>query len=161
MTPLAWLVAPAVPFTVAFYFLLAARASRAVPTSAVVGQATVGAGVVSLALSPILPGGVAGLLVPSAHDLLFLVALGLTSFFLAAVFYFKAIELAGLLLPALLMATIPLFTVVVQLAAFSTTPTEVALLGIPIAVAGGILALRGAHPGWTPTYEVAGELTAK
>ncbi len=149
---LAWLVVAAVPLTVAFYFLLTARTNRAVPMAAVVGQSSVAAGLISLALSPLLPGGVAGLAVGSAHDALLLAVLGLTSFLAAPWVYFKAVERAGLLLPALLMATIPLFTLLFEAVAFGARATPLALLGVPLAVAGGFLAVQGTHPGWTPTY---------
>jgi drug/metabolite transporter (DMT)-like permease len=78
--------------------------------------------------------------------------LGITSFFLGPYLYFRAIEWAGLLLPALLMATIPVFTLFLALAAFHTAPVLLGLVGIPVAVVGAALALRGSHPGWTPNY---------
>jgi len=148
----AWLVAPTVALSVAFYFLLTAKANMSVPTSAVVGQASIAAGLVSLALGPLLPGGWGGLWVPSIDDLALLVGLGVTSFFIAPLLYFVAIERAGIFLPALLMATIPVFTLVVDLAAFHVGVSPLALLGVPIAVAGGLVAVRGSHPGWEPSY---------
>ncbi|MCI4339774.1 MAG: DMT family transporter [Thermoplasmata archaeon] len=151
-----WLVAPTVPITVAFYFLLSARASLTTPLSGIVGQSMLVAGVGTLLLSPLLPGGAPGLGVGSARDALLLVGLGLTSFFLADVFYFKAIELAGIFLPALLMATIPVFTLLVAVLVLGQSSTWLALAGIPIAVGGGLLALRGSHAAWTPSYEGAG-----
>lgn len=161
ITGWAWLVAPAIPFTVAFYFLLTARVNREIPTAAVVAQASLAAGLLSIALSPLLPGGAAGLVVPSWSDAALLVGLGLGSFVIAPMLYFVAIERAGLLLPALLMATIPLFTVLVEFVAFRVVPSDIALLGVPIAVVGGFLSVQGSHPGWTPSYASAGERTAK
>jgi drug/metabolite transporter (DMT)-like permease len=152
ITGWAWLIAPAVPLTVAFYFLLSARENRRIPMAAVIGQATLAAGLLTVAVSPFLPGGFGGLGLADGHDALFLVALGLSSFFVAPLAYFRAIELGGLLLPALLMATIPVFTLLVELAAFHVVPAWLALLGIPIAVLGGALAVRGGHVGWTPVY---------
>lgn len=157
----AWLVAPAVPLSVAFYFLLTAQANRGAPAYAVVGQASLAAGLISVALSPWLPGGVAGLGVASPGDAALLVGLGVTSFFLAPWFYFAAVERAGLLLPALLMATIPLFTLLVEFLGFGQGATLIALLGVPIAVIGGFLASQGSHPGWTPTYRATAEGDAK
>ena len=154
---LAWLIAPAVPLTVAFYFLLTARENRDVPTHAVVGQSSLAAGVISLAVAPLLPGGVSGLLVPSLRDAVLLGGLGVTSFFIAPLLYFVAIERAGLFLPALLMATIPVFTLVVELLAFGIGAAPLALVGVPIAVAGGFLAVQGSHPGWKRTYGTGGE----
>ena len=150
-----WLVAPTVPITVAFYFLLSARASVATPMSGIVGQSMLVAAAGTLLLSPVLPGGAGGLDVASVRDALLLIGLGLTSFFLADVFYFKAIELAGIFLPALLMATIPVFTLVVAVLVLGQSSTWLALTGIPIAVFGGLLALRGSHAAWTPSYDPA------
>jgi len=147
-----WLVAPVVPLTVALYFLLSARASMRVPSDAVLAQSMLVAAFGSIALSPLLPGGVQGLGVGSLHDAVFLIVLGLTSFFLAQVLYFKAIELAGIFLPTLLMATIPVFTLIVAVTVLGETSTWIALAGIPIAVGGGLLAMRGSHPAWTPSY---------
>jgi hypothetical protein len=150
-----WLVAIGVPLTVALYFLFTARASRTVPVSAVNAQALLAGALGTLLLAPLFPGGFASLSIPSLHDAAFLVALGLTSFFLAVLLYFRAIEVAGLLLPATMMATIPLFTVLVTYVAFGDVPTQLALLGIPMAVVGGLLALRGSHEAWTPDYATA------
>jgi hypothetical protein len=150
-----WLVAPGIPITVGLYFLLTARASLTVPVTAVNAQSLLAGGLGALLLAPLFPGSLASLNVPSLHDALYLVALGLTSFFLAILLYFRAIEVAGLLLPATMMATIPLFTVLVTFVAFGDVPTQLALLGIPIAVIGGLLALRGSHEAWTPEYTAA------
>jgi drug/metabolite transporter (DMT)-like permease len=147
-----WLVAPLVPLTVALYFLLSARASLRTPSDAVLAQSMIVAGFGAIALSPLLPQGVGGLGVGSVHDAAFLVILGLTSFFLAQVVYFKAIELAGIFLPTLLMATIPVFTLVVAVTVLGESSTWLALAGIPIAVAGGLIALQGSHAAWTPSY---------
>lgn len=148
----AWLVAPTVTITVAVYFLLTARANVRLPGSAVVAQATLGAAGLSALVSPLLPGGTGGLGIASPLDLLLVIGLGVTSFFLAPYIYFRAIEYAGLLLPALLMASIPVFTLFLSWAAFHTAPVLLGLLGIPLAVLGAALALRGSHPGWTPDY---------
>jgi len=148
----AWLVAPLVPLGVAFYFLLTARANIRLPGTAVVAHATLGAAALSIFASPLLPEGVHGLAIVSPLDLVLVAGLGVTSFFLGPYLYFRAIEWAGLLLPALLMATIPVFTLFLALAAFHTAPVLLGLLGIPIAVVGAALALRGSHPGWTSDY---------
>ncbi|MCI4317796.1 MAG: DMT family transporter [Thermoplasmata archaeon] len=147
-----WLIAFAVPIAVAVYFLASARASRKTPMTAVVGQATLAGGVAGLFLAPLLPGGVHGLLVTSPVDVGVLVALGVSSFFFAPLLYFRAIELAGLMLPALLMATIPVFTLFLSLAVLGTIPPWLAILGVPIAVVGAIFALQGDHTPWSPEY---------
>jgi len=157
----AWLVAPLVPLAVAFYFLLTAQANVRLPGSAVVAHATLGAAVLGALTSPWLPGGATGLGIANPTDLVLVAGLGVTSFFLGPYLYFRAIEWAGLLLPALLMATIPVFTLFLALAAFHTAPVLLGLLGIPVAVLGAALALRGSHPGWTPRYAAEGSSSGK
>ena len=88
-----------VPASVALYFLASARANRRLPSPAVVGQATLGGGLIGVVLSPLFPGGFASLAIPSVGALLLLVALGVTSFYLGPVLYFWAIERAGMILP--------------------------------------------------------------
>lgn len=148
----AYLVAPAVPLLVAFYFLVTARANIRMPATVVVAHATLGAAGICLLISPLLPGGSAGLGIASPTDAILLAGLGVTSFFLAPYLYFRAIEWAGLLLPALLMSTIPVFTLLLSEAAFRSAPAWLGVLGIPIAVVGSVLSLRGAHPGWAPSH---------
>jgi drug/metabolite transporter (DMT)-like permease len=152
LTAVAALVAALLPFVVAIYFLSAAQENRRTPTSAVVAHATVLAAVGSVILSPLLPGGFGGLAIGSARSLVLLVALGTTSFFVAPAMYFRAIEEAGLVLPAVLMASIPVFTLFLSVALFGQVPPWLGIVGVPVAVAGAALALQGAHPPWTRHY---------
>ncbi len=147
----AWLVTPTVPVLVAVYFLYTARANRSVPVAPLLGFCTLIAGIVGVALSPLLPGGLLGLLPPSVEDLGVVIALGLTSFFLAPYLYFRAIALAGLVLPAMLMTGIPIFTLFLDLVVFGSVPPLLGLIGVPVALAGSLLALRGPHPPWAPS----------
>ncbi|MCI4325447.1 MAG: DMT family transporter [Thermoplasmata archaeon] len=155
LTDAAAAVAVLVPFVVAVYFLSAAQENRRLPTSAVVAHATVFAALAALLVLPFVPGGLPGLGIPSVTAGLLLAALGLTSFFVAPALYFRAIEEAGIVLPAVLMATIPVFTLLLSAALFREVPPLLALVGIPLAVVGAILALQGAHPAWTRTYGTA------
>ncbi|MGI0131704.1 MAG: DMT family transporter [Thermoplasmata archaeon] len=148
----AWLVAPAVPVTVAVYFLLAARASLKVPMDAVIAQVTLASGGVAVILAPLLPGGLSGLVVTSPADAAVLIALGITSFFFAPLLYFAGIERVGLMLPALLMATIPIFTLLLSWLVLRELPPWIAILGVPVAVLGAALASRGEHRPWSPEY---------
>jgi drug/metabolite transporter (DMT)-like permease len=152
LTGVALVVAPLVTIVVAFYFLASAQASRKLPSSAVVSQSILGGGLLGLLVSPLMPGGAAGLLIDTPFDLGLVAALGVTSFFLAAFFYFGAIERAGLILPAMLMASIPIFTVILSALLLGFQAPIVALLGIPIAVAGAVLALQGVHVPWRSEY---------
>lgn len=161
LSGVAWLVAPAVPVLVAFYFLLSAKANQRTPMTAIIAQSTLGAAFLGVLASPLLPGGAGGLWVPDPVDVALLAVLGVTSFFLGPYLYFRAIELAGLLLPALLMSSIPVFTLAISVVAFGTSPVLLGLAGIPIAVVGSVLALRGSHPGWAPEYDAPAGAAAK
>src|SRR5208282_6418857 len=77
-----WLAVVGVPVTVAFYFLLTARANRTLPPSAVVGQSMLAAGVLTLVVAPLFPGGWHGVVAVTPLPALLLVLCGLTSFFL-------------------------------------------------------------------------------
>jgi drug/metabolite transporter (DMT)-like permease len=85
-------------------------------------------------------------------DLGLVIVLGLTSFFVAPYLYFRAIETAGMVLPAVLMATIPVFTLLLSALLLSNIPPIIGLLGIPVAVFGAVLALQGDHAPWTTSY---------
>ena len=152
-----WLVVPTVPITVAFYFLLCARANVRTPASVVVGQSMLASGLVLVLLAPAIPGGWAGLVaVGPASSWALLAALGLTSFFLAPVIYFIAIARAGLVIPPMLMTGIPVFTLLLSATVLHLGLPLIAALGIPVAVAGGLLTLRGeaSHPSTVPAPSV-------
>ena len=140
----AWIIAPLLPIAVAAYFLLTARASRTVSYETLVTHSTIGAALAAVALTPLFPGGFAGLVV-APIDLLFLAILGITSFFLAPFLYFRSIRVAGLVLPAILMAAIPVFTLILSYFILGSIPPLIAALGIPIAVVGAVLAFRGLY----------------
>lgn len=140
--PLGWLVVPVVPLTVAFYFVLSARATEGRDGSGVVAQSMFGAGLLALAISPLVPGGASGLLAVPPLPLALLAVNGVVSFFLAPLCYFRAIARVGLVLPPMLQTGIPVFTLVFSVIFLALVPTPLALLGIPVAVVGGALTLR-------------------
>jgi len=145
-----WTVVVTVPLSVAFYFVLSARAGATTPVSVVVAQTMVGAALVTAAVSPLVPGGPRALLAVGVVPLVLLLANGLLSFFVAPVLYFRAIERAGLVLPPLLMTGIPVFTLLLSAAVLGIAPAPLALLGVPVAVLGGVVALTsgaGSSPG--------------
>lgn len=152
ITGWAWVAAPSVPIVVALYFLFTAKTSQRVPMTALVGQATLLATLFAVAISPALPGGLAGLVPPSAVDVALIIAVGVTSFYLGPYLYFLAVEQVGLVLPALLMTAIPVFTVLLGVLVDRTLPPWLSLAGIPVATAGAVLALRGPHEPWGPQY---------
>jgi drug/metabolite transporter (DMT)-like permease len=141
--PLGWIVVPAVPLSVAGYVLLAARASERSPASAVVGQSVLASGLVLVVLAPAIPGGWSGLVPEGWEPWTILTALGMTSFFAAPLLYFAAIGRAGLFLPPMLMTGIPVFTLLLSAIFLHLSLPLIALLGIPVAVMGGVLVIRG------------------
>jgi drug/metabolite transporter (DMT)-like permease len=137
------LVVPAIPITVAVYFLLCARENERTPPLAVVSQSMLGAGVLGLLLSVALPGGAQGLLSVPWPALGILAVVGLTSFALAPLLYFRAIADVGMVIPPMLMTGIPVFTLLLSATLLHLTVPLIAALGVPIAVGGAILTLRG------------------
>ena len=150
---LGWLVVIAVPVAVAFYFVLSARAGATAPVAVVVAQSMVCAAVGAAVLSPLLPGGVAALVTVGAVPLALLLVNGLLSFFVAPLLYFRSIERAGFVFPPMMMTGIPVFTLLLSAAVLGIPPATLALLGVPVAALGGIVALTaGARdpPGHPP-----------
>jgi drug/metabolite transporter (DMT)-like permease len=141
--PLGWVVVPAVPISVAAFVLLAARTNESAGPTAVVGQSTLASGLAMVALAPVIPGGWSGLAPVGGGPWIILVALGLTSFFAAPLLYFAAIGRAGFLLPPMLMTAIPVLTLLLSAAVLHIGLSLVAALGIPLAILGGLLAIRG------------------
>ena len=148
---LGWAVVVAVPVLVALFFLLSARAGARSPVSVVVAQAMVAAAIGAVAVAPWLPGGWRAVGTIASVPLLLLLANGLLSFFLAPWLYFRSIERAGLVFPPMLMTAIPVFTLFLSAAVLGIPPAPLGLLGVPVAVVGGLLALsaggRAPRPG--------------
>lgn len=138
-----WLAVPGVPIFVAAYFLLTARANQTMAPSAVVGQSMLAAGGLFLLAAPLFPGGWAGLVAVSPVPALLLALCGLTSFFLAPALYFLALSEVGLVVPPMLMTGIPVFTLLLSSFVLGIALPLIGVLGIPVAVVGGVLALRG------------------
>lgn len=136
-------VALGVPFTVAAYFIWTARAARSSSAALLVTPATLVAAGVVMALAPWLPGGLASLAVGDPLALLLLVVNGLLSFFVGPLLYFRAIARAGLLLPSVLMAMIPVFTLLLAVALGAPAPELFGALGVPVAAVGAYFAFRG------------------
>jgi len=138
---LGWLVVVGVPVTVAFYFVLSARGGTSTPVPVVVAQSMACAAVGAAVLAPCVPGGVGGIVGVGIVPLGLLLVNGLVSFFLAPLLYFRSIERAGLVFPPMMMTGIPVFTLLLSAAVLGIAPTQLALLGVPIAALGGIVAL--------------------
>jgi drug/metabolite transporter (DMT)-like permease len=142
-----YVVLVTIPVAVALYFLACAKENERTPPSAVVGQSMLATGVVGLAVSPLLPGGVAGLAVVDPLPILVLVATGVTSFFLAPALYFASLHRAGLVIPPMMMTGIPVFAALLSWGILGIAIPPIGVVGIPIAVAGALLALRGETAG--------------
>lgn len=139
----ALLVAPVEALCIAGYFVSTSRAARTLPMSALAGQSVLAAGLLSLPWTFVLPATTGSLDLSSGVDFALLLGCGATSFWVAPALYFLAIGRVGIILPALLMAAIPVFTVGFAAVFTGAFPTPLALLGVPIAVAGAILAIEG------------------
>jgi drug/metabolite transporter (DMT)-like permease len=138
-----WLAVPGVPIFVAVYFLWTAQENRKTAPSAVVGQSMLASGLLLLVTAPLFPGGWEGLVTVAPVPALLLTLCGLTSFFLAPVLYFLAISDVGLVIPPMLMTSIPVFTLLLSAGVLGIALPLIGVLGIPVAVVGGVLALRG------------------
>ncbi|HTP54213.1 MAG TPA: DMT family transporter [Thermoplasmata archaeon] len=156
-----WIAVLAAPIAVALYFLLAARASDSVDSSAVVGQTIVGAAIGSLVVAPLVPGGWSGVTHVATVPLALLAANGLISFFVAPALYFLALRREGIVVPPMLMTAIPIFTLALSVGVLGERVPWLGLLGIPIAVVGAILTLRTIAPTapsedrWAPSRRIS------
>lgn len=137
-------IAPLVPLSVGAFYILSAQEGQHRPSSALVGQSTLAGGIVSVALAGLVPGGWQGLVLTAPLPILLLVALAASSFFLAPALYFRAVARSGIVLPALFQVMIPIFALLLSFLLLHAGPTALGLLGIPVAVVGGLFAYRGA-----------------
>ena len=137
------LAGAAIPCFVAGYFVSSARAARRMPVDAVAGQSALAAGLLALPGSWLLPASWGSLDPGGPVGLLLLVGAGLTSFFVATALYFGAIGRVGILLPALLMAAIPVFTLAFAAGVAGQVPSTIGLWGVPLAAVGALLAVSG------------------
>lgn len=138
-----WLAVVGVPLTVAFYFLLTAQANRTLPPSAVVGQSMLATGALTVLIAPVFPGGWGGLVNVAPLPFVLLALCGVTSFFLSPALYFLALDDVGFVIPPMLMTAIPVFTLLLSAGVLGIALPLIGVLGIPVAVTGAILALRG------------------
>lgn len=138
-----WLVVPTVPITVAVYFLLSAQENERTSPLAVIAQSVVAATLLSVLLSPLIPGGFATLATVTPEAMLLLALCGVTSFFLAPLLYFRAISEAGIVIPPMMMTGIPVFTLLLSAFVLRLGLPPLGVLGIPVCIVGAILTLRG------------------
>jgi drug/metabolite transporter (DMT)-like permease len=135
------LVLVPLPFLIAFYFVLVNEACKRSSSADVLGAAALGAGIV---------GAVAGLLVlgPGAWTYALdleqwgvLAAIGITSFYIAPWMYFWAAAKTSIVVPAVLQALIPVFTLVLVVLLGLEHAPALAWVGVPLAFVGSVLAV--------------------
>jgi drug/metabolite transporter (DMT)-like permease len=153
------LVAPLVPLSVGGFYILSAREGQRRPSSALVAQSTIAGGFVCVVLAGLLPGGWHGLLLTGSVPVLLMIGVGATTFFIAPVLYFRAVGRSGIVLPALFQVMIPIFALLLSAVLLHKIPAPLGLLGIPIAVIGGLFAYRGAQTPAPPATPAAALLT--
>jgi drug/metabolite transporter (DMT)-like permease len=153
------IIAPLVPLSVGLFYILSAREGQLRPSSALVGQSTVGGGIVCFLLAGILPGGWHGLILTTPLPIVLMVGVAATSFFIAPALYFRAVARSGIVLPALFQVMIPIFALLLSAVLLHKIPAPLGLLGIPIAVIGGVFAYRGALAPAPPVRPEAALLT--
>jgi drug/metabolite transporter (DMT)-like permease len=148
-------LAAIIPLAIAGFFVTAAKEGRRTPVSAVAGNAALGAGLVALLGIVLVPTEAQILWPGTPYDLGLLAGAGILSFCVAPALYFAAIARAGIILPALLMAGIPIFTLGIATALSGHLPPLLALLGVPVAIIGALLAIEGNReaPGPVPFPE--------
>jgi len=146
LTGIGILAAPFLPVFISVFFVESARAARQVPVGSVMAQAAVGAGLLILPATWLLGPATDGLGIAGLGAVALLVGCGLTSFWIAPALYFDSVRRAGIFLPSLLMAGIPVFTLGVTAVLLGHVPGWVGLAGIPVAVVGAVLAIRGSGP---------------
>jgi drug/metabolite transporter (DMT)-like permease len=142
-TGVGWFVVIGVPVTVAVYFLLCARENERTSALAVVSQSMLGAGILMLPIAVLLPGGFGGLVAVGPVALGVLAVVGVTSFAVAPWLYFRAIGEVGMVIPPMLMTGIPVFTLLLSATVLRLPVPLIAALGVPVAVVGALLTLRG------------------
>ncbi|HEV2317195.1 MAG TPA: DMT family transporter [Thermoplasmata archaeon] len=145
------LAAPTIPLLVAGYFVGSARVGRTLPISAVAAQSYLACAILALVAVVLYDRSFAGLFPSDPVALALVLGAAATSFFIAPLLYFDAIERAGIFLPSLLMAAIPVFTLAFTATLLGRVPPWLGLLGVPVAVVGAILAVRGSHAAEAPT----------
>jgi drug/metabolite transporter (DMT)-like permease len=132
-----------IPVSVALYFLLTARENERTDPNAVVAQSMLAAGLVGVPISALLPGGYGGIAHLTAGPVLILAATGLSSFFIAPAMYFESIRRAGYVVPPMMMTGIPVFAALFGWGILGIAIPFLGIIGIPVAVGGALVALRG------------------
>ncbi len=129
-----------IPLLVGAYFALVAQMTQKARIDQVVGPVTLSGFVLSLLFLPLL-GGPGQLVAPPAWVYVDLLAVGLTTFFIAPWAFFGAGKRVSIVIPSVVNATIPIFTLLLMVGLLGTAITPLEVLGIPIAFGGAFLAI--------------------
>lgn len=138
---LSGLVLVPLPFVIAFYFVLVNEAVKKAPSPDVLGAAALTAALFG-AVATVLLVGPAALSVPL--DLLqwaVLVVIGVTAFYVAPWMYFWAAAKTSIVIPAVLQALIPVFTLILVALLGLEAVAPIAWVGVPIAFVGSVVAV--------------------
>jgi drug/metabolite transporter (DMT)-like permease len=130
------------PLFVGVYFASVARRAEREPMPRLVAQASATATLLGLPVGFVLGGSwfsAAGL---TTGSLAVLGVMGITSFFVAPWAYFYAASRLSLVVPAVLQALIPVFTLLLVVAFHFGSVDPYAWVGVPLAFVGGVLAVR-------------------
>lgn len=151
----AYVILVTIPVSVALYFLVTARENERTDPNAVVAQSMLAAGLLSIPIALVLPGGLAGIGRVTPGPLLILAATGLSSFFIAPALYFEAIRRAGYVVPPMMMTGIPVFAALLGWGILGIAIPTLGIIGIPVAVGGALIALLGEMSVRPRTHDVA------
>jgi drug/metabolite transporter (DMT)-like permease len=130
------------PFLVAFYFLLLNQAGRKDPLPVVVGSASLLGTAFTAVGATLLLGPVAAFGGISLVQYGILVVMGLTSFWLGPWAYLWAAERLSIVIPSVLQAFIPVFTLLLGFLLLPAETPWIAIVGVPLAFVGSVLAIR-------------------
>lgn len=135
------------PFLIAVYFVWVNQASKRAPAGEVLGAASLMAFVVGSLGGVLVFGPAWATYSPVTFDqVVIMVVVGLTSFYLGPFAYFWAAGRTTIVLPAVLQALIPVFTLMMIALLALQRFSWVAWIGVPLAFLGSVVAV--AEPRW-------------
>lgn len=143
------------PFLIGFYFVWVNEESRHVSSGEVLGAAALAAALLGAVLGSVLFGPSWALTSLTPPQWLALVVMGLTTFYLAPFAYFWAARKTSILVPAVLQALIPVFTLL-MVALLGYHFPWIAWLGVPLAFLGSAIAVLSPVPATGEAHPTAG-----
>lgn len=129
-----------IPLLVGAYFAFIAEATRNARIDRVVGPVTMSGFLLSLVALAFLGGPVQLVALPS-WGYVDLFAVGATTFFIAPWAFFRAGQRVSIVIPSVINATIPIFTMLLVVGFLGTPITFLEVLSIPLAFGGAYVAI--------------------